>query len=249
MTVLREKIDDAHPRVGIDKSRLRTDEPGKGLSKFDRLLGVDSHEPIEVDYADLSAFERECDHPFFLLPIKDCRVHATDDQDAEAPLAPAEPRKQASAHINVTSEEVSRSTGEQREKWLEASRKEISNLTSKKSSEHKVGKLEPNPPERDRLRSRATIDGYQYIELPAKVVWTIKPFKFNAELPPGRIVVLRKERDLTENPDVPKFGITKRVEPHKILAMLGIYVDDYLTDKIHHNRQTRVILSTSNGSN
>ena len=51
-------------------------------------------------------------------------------------------------------------------------------MTSKRSDEHKVGALEPiNPPERDKLRSKATIDGYQYIELPAKVVWTIKPDK------------------------------------------------------------------------
>ena len=108
------KIDDAHPRVGIDNSRLRTDEPGTGLSKFDRPLGVDSHEPIEVDdiievdFADLNAFEGECDHPFsfFYLSSEDCRVHNADDVDAEVPLDPAEPRKQATTHINVTSEEV-----------------------------------------------------------------------------------------------------------------------------------------------
>ena len=216
---------------------------------------------------------------------------------------------------------------------------------------HKVGALEPiNATERDKLKSRATIDGYQYIELPAKVVWTIKPDKFkcrivacgnqtqdiygrtsttdldtqmlrfilswgasssehkiaslditaaflNAELPPGRVVVLRppsilyrlglipqgfcwrvhraiygrreapslwqdertsemtkvkfkvqgetakvivsqvhqslcmivKERDLIDNPEISQYGITKRVEPTKILAMIGIYVDDYLT--------------------
>ena len=32
------KIDDVHPRVDIDNSKLRTDEPGKGLSKFGRPL-------------------------------------------------------------------------------------------------------------------------------------------------------------------------------------------------------------------
>ena len=51
--------------------------------------------------------------------------------------------------INVTSEEVARTTGVQREQWLEAGRKEISNLTSKRAEEHKVGALEPiNPSER-----------------------------------------------------------------------------------------------------
>ena len=299
----------------------------------------------------------ECDHPFsfFYLSSEDCRdglpeVHNIDDVDV-SPLDPVEPRKQATTHINVTSEEVARTTGEQREQWLEAGRKEIDNLTSKRSEVHKVGALEPiNPTERDRLKSRATLDGYQYIELPAKVVWTIKPDKFkcrivacgnqtqdiygrtsttdldtqmlrfilswggsssdhkmaslditaaflNAELPPGRVVVLRppsilyrlglipqgfcrrvhraiyglreapslwqdertsemtkvkfkvqgetakvivsqvhqslcmivKERDLIDNPDISQYGITKRVEPTKILAMIGIYVDDYLT--------------------
>ena len=36
-----QKLDDAHPQAGIDNSKLRTDEPGMGLSKFDRPLGVD----------------------------------------------------------------------------------------------------------------------------------------------------------------------------------------------------------------
>ena len=360
-----QKIDDEHPGRGIDKPRLRTDEPGKGLSKFDRPLRTDSDAPIdvdddaiEVDFADQATFEGECDHPFsfFCSSSEDCReVHNADDVDAEIPFDPAEPRKQATTHINVTSEEVARTTGEQREQWLEAGRKEISNLTSKRSEVDKVGALEPiNPTERDRLKSRATIDGYQYIELPAKVVWTIKPDKFkcrivacgnqtqdiygrtsttdldtqvlrfmlswgasstdhkmaslditaaflNAELPPGRVVVLRppsilyrlglipqgfcwrvhraiyglreapclwqdertsemtkvnfkvqgetakvivsqvhqslcmivKERDLIDNPDISQYGITKRVEPTKILAMIadqiGIYVDDCLT--------------------
>ena len=140
------KIDDVHPQVGINNSRLRTDESEKGLSKFDRPLGVDSHEPIEIDFADLNAFEGECDHPFsfFYLSSEDCRVHNADDVDADVPLDPAEPRKQATTHINVTSEEVARTTGAQREQWLEAGRKEISNLTSKRSDEHKGGALEPS---------------------------------------------------------------------------------------------------------
>ena len=179
------KIDDALSQAGIDNSRLRTDEPATGLSKFDRPLGVDSHEPIEVDFADMSTFEGECDHPFSFsyLSSEDCRAHNADDVNADLPLDPAEPRKQDTTHINVTSDEVVRTTGAQREQWLEAGRKEISKLTSKRSDEHKVGALEPiNPSEEDKLKSRATIDGYQYIELPAKVVWTIKPDKFKCRI-------------------------------------------------------------------
>ena len=165
------KIDDAHPQAGIDNSKLRTDEPGTGLSKFDR--------------PDLNTFEGECDHPFsfFYLSSEDCRAHNADDVDADLPLDPAEPRKQATTHINVTSDEVARTTSAQREQWLEAGRKEISNLTSKRSDEHKIGALEPiHPSEKDRIRSRATIDGCQYVELPAKVVWTVKPDKFKCRV-------------------------------------------------------------------
>ena len=49
------------------------------------------------------------------------KTHSFDDQDAE--LDPAEPREQATTHINVTSEEVSWSMGERRERWLEAGKK------------------------------------------------------------------------------------------------------------------------------
>ena len=38
-----------------------------------------------------------------------------------------------------------------------------------------------------------------------------------------------KERNLIDNPDISQYGITKRVAPKRILAMVGIHVDDYLT--------------------
>ena len=43
------------------------------------------------------------------------------------------------------------------------------------------------------------------------------------------LCVIVKERDLIENPEISQVGITRRVEPKEILAMVGIYVDDYLT--------------------
>ena len=54
----------------------------------------------------MSTFEGECDHPFsfFYLSSEDCRAHNADDVDADLPLDPAEPRKQATTHINVTSD-------------------------------------------------------------------------------------------------------------------------------------------------
>ena len=83
-------------------------------------------DPLEVDHVDLNAFEGACGHPFsfFYLSSEECReAHSIDDQDAELQVDPAGHRKQATTHINVTSEEVSRSTGEQREKWLGLARK------------------------------------------------------------------------------------------------------------------------------
>ena len=72
-----QKIDDALPEWDIGNSRLRTDEPIKGLSRFDQPLRVDSHEPLEVDHVDLNAFEGECDHPFsffYLIAVKRARL-------------------------------------------------------------------------------------------------------------------------------------------------------------------------------
>ena len=43
------------------------------------------------------------------------------------------------------------------------------------------------------------------------------------------LCMLVKERDLIDNPDITAYGLTKRIEPGRILAMVGIYVDDYLT--------------------
>ena len=43
------------------------------------------------------------------------------------------------------------------------------------------------------------------------------------------LCMIVKERDLAKDPNISKFGVEKRVEPRKILAMVGIYVDDCLT--------------------
>ena len=62
--------------------------------------------------------------------------------------------------------------------------------------------------------------------------------KFKVQGEPVKVIVSQvhqslcmivKERDLIDNPDISQYGITKRVEPKRILAMIGTYVDDYLT--------------------
>ena len=79
MTALREILT-MHFERDIDNSRLRndepakglgkSDEPGKGLNRFDRPLGVDSHEPLEIDHVDLNAFVGERDHPFSFFCLR-----------------------------------------------------------------------------------------------------------------------------------------------------------------------------------
>ena len=118
MTVLCEKLLMHFPKgtLAVQEELMSS---AKGLSKLDRPLRVDSDEPLEVDHVDLNAFEGECDHPF---PSSTCLRRIAVKRTRLMILMlillmdPAEPRKQTATHINVASEEVSRSTGEQREK-------------------------------------------------------------------------------------------------------------------------------------
>ena len=68
------------------------------------------------------------------------------------------------------------STGEEREKWLAAGKKEIDNLTIPKA----ITALSPQ--EKKALKEKAQLEGKDYIELPAKVVFTIKPEKYKIRI-------------------------------------------------------------------
>ena len=61
---------------------------------------------------------------------------------------------------------------ERREKWLAAGKKAIDNLTLPKA----IRALSPQ--EKTALKEKAQLEGEDYIELPAKVVFTIKPEKY-----------------------------------------------------------------------
>ena len=265
-------------------------------------------------------------------------VNPTKDLDED------EGRRQATTHISVSPDVVLASTGEEREKWLAAGRKEIDNLTIPKA----ITALSPQ--ERTALKEKAQLEGEDFIELPAKVVFTIKPEKYkirivacgnqtkdtygkitttdldtcmlrfilswaassrfntiasldvtaaflNADLPPGRVVVLRpptvlyklgliptgfvwrvhravyglreapslwskertkvmetmtfrsrgesyrvliseihrsilllvREQDVLKSPQLTYAGLNQRVQPKDVMALCGIYVDDYLS--------------------
>ena len=90
------------------------------------------------------------------------------------PIGEEELRKQAVTHINVSPEEVLRSTGDEWKKWLTAGKKELDNLATA---------LTPIPPEkRNELKMNANREGYQYTELPGKVLFSIKPEKYKVRI-------------------------------------------------------------------
>ena len=95
-------------------------------------MRIDNDELIEVDHVDVKAFEGECENPLSLFYLSSEECCDAPSVDADLPMDAAKGlRKQATTHINVTNEDVPKSIGEDRQKWLEAGKKEISNLTTK----------------------------------------------------------------------------------------------------------------------
>ena len=146
---------------------------------------VDEH--VELDELEGTPFT------YFYLSAGDspqvCNAEEDEDDDdvilmeeASPPINPAkdldedEGRKQATTHISVSPDVVLASTGEEREKWLTAGRKEIDNLTIPKA----ITALSPQ--ERTALKEKAQLEGEDFIELPAKVVFTIKPEKYKIRI-------------------------------------------------------------------
>ena len=84
--------------------------------------------------------------------------------------------RQGTTHVSVTADEVLRSTGDVRRKWIGAGKTELDNLTNTST----ITSLAPE--QRDELRRTARATGQKYIELPAKAVFTIKPSKFKIRI-------------------------------------------------------------------
>ena len=100
----------------------------------------------------------------------DLDIRDLDEDDGDFLLAAELPgddkHKQATTHINVASDEVLKSTGDTREKWLNAGQNEIDNLTVSRTEGQKKGALSTiTPQEKERLRSQAKKDGSQCVEL------------------------------------------------------------------------------------
>ena len=120
--------------------------------------------------------------------------------ELHSPLLGTNARNQGVSHVPVSADQVLRSEGNERRKWIGACKKELDNLTSTQT-------IEPISADDltrvTRLRRTARSTGNKLIELPAKGVFTIKPDKYkvrfvacgNKELP--KLTAKSPQRTLT----------------------------------------------------
>ena len=156
------------------------EEPEKEEEDIDEHVELDELEGTPFTYFYLSAGDAPQ-----ALNAEEEEEDDDDDilmEEASPPVNPAkdlekdEGKRQATTHISVSPDVVLGSTGEEREKWLAAGRKEIDNLTIPKA----ITALSPQ--ERTALKEKAQHEGEDFIELPAKVVFTIKREKYKIRI-------------------------------------------------------------------
>ena len=124
---------------------------------------------------------------FFYLSSEDSTCnYPSHDTEQDNSLPDASSTRQGTSHVPVTADEVLRSTGDVRRKWIGAGKTELDNLTNTST----ITRLSPE--QRDEIKRKARATGQKYMELPAKAVFTIKPSKFKI-----RIVAFGNKTDET----------------------------------------------------
>ena len=122
----------SHPvDLDMDDMVVPEERPEEEDDDVDEHIEVDELEGTPFTYSYLSAgdspqalnAEEEDDDDVILMEEASPPVNLAKDLDED------EGRKQATTHISVSPDVVLASTGEEREKWLAAGRKEIDNLT------------------------------------------------------------------------------------------------------------------------
>ena len=133
---------------------------------------------VEHSFADAHAsLPADCPFTFLYLYSEDStRDDPSHDIEQDNSLPDAPPTGQGTTHIPVTADEVLRSTGDVRRKWIGAGKTELDNLTDTST----IARLSPE--QRDELKRKARSTGQKYTELPAKAVFTIKPSKFKIRI-------------------------------------------------------------------
>ena len=158
-----------HPTLSHDNRRDKDDINNDNLNDED-----DDDVIVECSLAVAhSSLPADCPLTFLYLSSEDStREDPSHDIDQDASLPDSSSTRQGTTHVSVTADEVLRSSGEVRRKWIGAGKTELDNLTDTNT----ITRLSPE--QRDEIKRMARSKGQKYIELPAKAVFTIKPSKF-----------------------------------------------------------------------
>ena len=173
-TPLKNK-DPGHPvDLDMDDMVVPEEKPEDQEEDVDEPKELDELEGTPFSYLYLSAE----DSPQVLNAEEDDDDDVILMEEASPPIKPAkdleeeEGKRQATTHISVSPDVVLASTRKkERNRGLSAGKKKIDNLTTPKA----ITALSPQ--EKTALKEKAQLEGEDYIELPAKVVFTIKPEK------------------------------------------------------------------------
>ena len=179
----RSKDSSTHPTLPDDNRRDKDDINNDNLNDED-----DDDVIVEYSLADAhSSLPADCPFAFLYLSSEDStRDDPSHDIEHDDSLPDAPSTRQGTTHVSVTADEVLRSTGDTRRKWIGAGKTELDNLTNTST----ISSLAPE--QRDELRRTARATGQKYIELPAKAVFTIKPSKFKIRISPVAIRLMRR---------------------------------------------------------
>ena len=169
----RSKDSSTHPTLPDDNRRDKNDINNDNLNDED-----DDDVIVEYSLADAhSSLPADCPFTFLYLSSEDStRDDPSHDIGPDDSLPDAPSTRQGTSHVPVTADEVLRSTGDTRRKWIGAGKTELDNLTDTGT----ITRLSPE--ERDEIKRKARSTGQKYIEPPAKAVFTIKPSKFKIRI-------------------------------------------------------------------
>ena len=119
----------------------------------------------------------ECPFTFLCLSSEDSSRDSSEVADiTTTDSIPEEFTKQGTTHIPVTATQVLGRSGDERQKWIVAAKKELDNLGS-------TGTIEAvSPEEKEAIKSMARSEGKKYTELPSKGVFSIKPDKHKVRI-------------------------------------------------------------------
>ena len=155
----RSRESSTHPTLPDDNRRDKDDINNDNLNDED-----DDDVIVEYSLADAhSSLPADCPFTFLCLSSGDStRDDPSHDTDQDASLPDSSSTRQGTTHVSVTADEVLRSRGDVRRKWIGAGQIELDNLTNTGT----ITRL--SPVQRDEIKRTTRSTGQKYIKLAAK---------------------------------------------------------------------------------